>query len=167
MDILPPVHIESYKRYEDLLFTSIQEVATNEARTCCKDNDVNVSIDGTWLTQDYSSLYGLGTLVSAADPPKVLDYEILSRHCSRCTELLAVKKFDTNYEGSSGEMEEAAIYFGKRIWENGNDLEKMKKAAWSTWFHVASTGENPMHDVYDPAHCKLYFDFDYKQDGWV
>ncbi|CAF0855477.1 unnamed protein product [Adineta steineri] len=90
MDILPPVHIECYKRYEDLLFTSIQEVAANEARTYCKGNDVTVSIDGTWLTQGYSSLHGVGTLVSAVDLPKVLDYEIMSRHYSRCTELLAV-----------------------------------------------------------------------------
>ncbi|CAF3909436.1 unnamed protein product [Rotaria sp. Silwood1] len=57
MGILPPVQIESYKRYEDLLFTSIQEVAekstevaANEARMYYKGDDVTVSIDGTWLT---------------------------------------------------------------------------------------------------------------------
>jgi hypothetical protein len=78
------------------------------------------------LTQGYSSLHGVGTIVSAADPPKVLDYEVLSRHCSECAELLAVKKSDgelysnlleehlksgceANYVGSSGEMEGAVL----------------------------------------------------------
>jgi hypothetical protein len=101
MGILLPVKIESYKRYEDLLSKSIQveaekstEVAANEARTYYKGDNVTVSIDGTWLTQGYSSLHGIGTIVSAADPPKVLDYEVLSRHCSECAGLLAVKKSD-------------------------------------------------------------------------
>ncbi len=133
MGILPPVQIESYKRYEDLLFASVQEVAekstqvaANEARTYYKGDDVTVSIDGTWLTQGYSSLHGIGTVVSVADPPKVLDYEILSRHCSECAGLLSVKQSDgelysklleehlkcgceANYEGSSGGMEGAAV----------------------------------------------------------
>ena len=38
----------------------------------------------------------------------------------------------------------------------------MKQAAWSAWYHMASTDENPMHDFCDPDHCKLYLDFDYK-----
>jgi hypothetical protein len=133
MGILPPVQIESYKRYEELLSTSIQvvaekstEIAANEARAYYKRDDVTVSIDGSWLTQGYSSIHGLGTIVSAADPPKVLDYELLSRHCSECSGLLAVKKSDgglyselleehlkcgceANYEGSSGGMEGAAV----------------------------------------------------------
>jgi hypothetical protein len=133
MGILPPIQIESYKRYEALLLTSIQDeaakstaVAANEARAYYKGDDVTVSIDGTWLTQGYSSLHGVGTIVSAADPPKVLDYEVLSRHCSECAGLLAIKKSDgelysklleehlnsgceANYEGSSGGMEGAAV----------------------------------------------------------
>lgn len=133
MGILPPVQIESYKRYENLLLSAIEEaaekstqVAADEARKYYKGDDVTVSIDGTWLTQGFSSLHGIGTIASAADPPKVLDYEILSRHCSECAGLLAVKKFDgelysklleehlmcgceANYEGSSGGMEGAAV----------------------------------------------------------
>ncbi len=54
------------------------------------------------------------------------------------------------------------VYFGKAIRENNNDLEKMKQAAWAAWFHMSSTDDNPMHDLCDPAHCKLYLDFDYK-----
>jgi len=38
----------------------------------------------------------------------------------------------------------------------------MREAAWSAWFHMTSTDQNPTHDLCDPAHCKLYLDFDYK-----
>ena len=135
MGILPPVQIESYKRYEDLLLASIhetadksKEIAADESRMYCKGDDITVTIDGTWLTQGYSSLHGVGTVVSTADPPKVLDYEVLSRHCSQCAGLLAVKKSDgelyaklleehlkgdceANYQGSSGGMEGAAVSY--------------------------------------------------------
>lgn len=133
MGILPPVQIESYKRYETSLFGVIMEkaqksmsIAADEARKHFEGDDVTVSIDGTWLTQGFSSLHGVGTIVSAADPPKVLDYEILSRHCSECAGLLGLKKSDgelysrllgehlangceANYDGSSGGMEGAAV----------------------------------------------------------
>lgn len=133
MGILPPVQIESFKKYENMLFKSIQiaaekstEVAAEEARAFHQGEDITVSIDGTWLTEGFTSLHGIGTILSAADPPKVLDYEIMSRHCSECAGLLSVKKYDgeqyskllekhfesgceANYEGSSGGMEGAAV----------------------------------------------------------
>jgi len=133
MGILPPVKIESYKRYEHLLFTSIEEatgksmeVAADEARLYYNSDDISVSIDGTWLTQGFSSLHGVGTVVSVADPPKVIDFELLTRHCSTCAGLIGVRQSDgelyaellekhlvsgceANYEGSSGGMEGAAV----------------------------------------------------------
>ena len=133
MGILPPVQIESYKQYEKLLFASVHkeaekstEVAAEEARTHFRTDDITVSIDGTWLTQGFSSFHGVGTIVSASDPPKVLDYEVLSRRCSECAGLLGIKKNDgelysellekhlergceANYEGSSGGMEGASV----------------------------------------------------------
>ena len=56
------------------------------------------------------------------------------------------------------------VYFGKAIRENIHDLQKMKQAAWSAWFHMASTDEHPMHDLCDPNHCKIYLDFDYRHE---
>lgn len=64
--------------------------------------------------------------MSVSDPPKVLDYEVLSRHCAECAGLSGVKKIDgemysklleehlqngceANYEGSSGGMEGASV----------------------------------------------------------
>ena len=38
----------------------------------------------------------------------------------------------------------------------------MKQAAWSAWYHMASTDDNPMHDLCDPSHCKVYTDFNYQ-----
>ena len=133
MGILPPVQIESYQRYEELLFASIRneaekstEIVANEARIHFQGDDVTVSIDGTWLTQGFSSLHGVGTIVSAANPPKILDYEVLSRHDSECAGLLGVKKAngefysrlleehlenecEANYDRSSGGMEGASV----------------------------------------------------------
>ena len=133
MGILPPVQIESYKHYEHLLSTSIEEVAeksmeiaADEARRYRNSNDISVSIDGTWLTQGFSSLHGVGTVVSVSDPAKVLDFEILTRHCSTCAGLIGVRQRDgelyaellekhlasgceANYKGSSGGMEGAAV----------------------------------------------------------
>jgi len=41
----------------------------------------------------------------------------------------------------------------------------MKQAAWSAWYHVASTDSNPMHDLCDPNHCKVYLDFNYRHES--
>lgn len=38
----------------------------------------------------------------------------------------------------------------------------MKQAAWSTWYHMASTDDHPMHDLCDPNHCRIYSDFNYQ-----
>lgn len=158
MGILPPVQLESYQQYEQQLFASVHKeaeksmkVAAEEARTHFRSDDITVSIDGTWLTQGFSSLHGVGTVLSASDPPKVLDYEVLSRHCSECAGLLGVKKNDgelysellekhlqrgceANYEGSSGGMEGASVTHhassvgrlfdfldGDDVWSIGNE----------------------------------------------
>ena len=172
MGLLPPVQIESYKRYEELLFEFIQKeaeksttVAANEAKIHFQGDDVTVSIDGTWLTQGFSSLHGVGTIVSVADPPKVLDYEVLTRHSSECAGLLGVKKSDgelycklleehlqngceANYDRSSGGMEGASVRHFVRSFSkfldylDGHDVCSICFQAWSTihclyrwWWH--------------------------------
>ncbi len=84
-----------------------------------------MSVDGSWLTRrGHSSLHGIATVCSTADPPKVLDFECLSRHCTTCSGLLGIKEHDpktyqrrladhlecgceANHTGSSGGMESA------------------------------------------------------------
>ena len=46
--------------------------------------DVGVSFDGSWQRRGYSSCNGVGTAISITTR-KVLDCEILSRHCKNCT----------------------------------------------------------------------------------
>ena len=57
------------------------------------------------------------------------------------------------------------MYFGKAIRDNLHDLQKMQQAAWSAWYHVASTDDNPMHDFCDPDHCKIYRDISYRHEA--
>jgi hypothetical protein len=167
LGILPPVQIESYKRYEGLLFTAIQqaagksiEVAANEARLYHKGDDIGVSIDGTWLTQGFSSLHGVGTVMSVADPPKVLDFEVMTRHCSTCAGLIGIKQSDgelyaellekhlesgceSNYEGSSGGMEGAAVScFHTLIMDIFSNLDG------ENVFPINFKAQSPIHIVY-------------------
>jgi hypothetical protein len=101
MGILPPVQIKSYQQYEQLLSASIEKVAEqsmkvagDEARLYHHSDDITVSVDGTWLTQGFSSLHGIGTIVTVSDPPKVLDFELLTRHCSTCSGLIGIRQRD-------------------------------------------------------------------------
>jgi hypothetical protein len=41
----------------------------------------------------------------------------------------------------------------------------MKEATWSAWYHMASTDSNPMHDLCNPNHCKVYLDFNYRHES--
>jgi hypothetical protein len=41
----------------------------------------------------------------------------------------------------------------------------MKQAAWSAWYHMASTDDHPMHDLCDPDHCNIYSDFNYRHES--
>ncbi|CAF1584782.1 unnamed protein product, partial [Didymodactylos carnosus] len=132
LGMLPPVKMRNFQKYENELVVATREAAdksmstaANEARSHFSSNDTSVSVDGTWMTQGFSSLHGGGTLISVSNPSKVLDYEILSRKCSVCCGLLGIKEKDgekykelldehlsgceANYEGSAGGMESAAV----------------------------------------------------------
>ncbi len=89
--------------------------------------NVQVSIDGTWLTRrGHSSLHGIATVCSTSDPTKVLDFECLSRHCTTCSGLLGIRQYnpemyqrlleehiesdcEENHSGSSSGMESAGL----------------------------------------------------------
>jgi len=89
--------------------------------------NIKVSVDGTWLTRrGHSSLHGVATVCSTSDPPKVLDFECLSRHCTTCSGLLGIKEHkpklykrllkehiedgcEANHLGSSSGMEAAGL----------------------------------------------------------
>ncbi|CAF3784910.1 unnamed protein product [Rotaria socialis] len=109
LNVLPPVQIEHWNKYQSIYAKSLvtttekslaaaAEEAADQAQAPFDEEgvtNITVTIDGSWLTRcGHSSLHGLATCCSTADPPKVLDYQVLSRHCSTCSGLLGVKEFD-------------------------------------------------------------------------
>jgi len=161
LNILPPVQIENWKKYQKIysnaldvvkdeslgragkiryflfvyhmLFCIILFVAEEAAEQSSEAADhegvtnIKVSIDGTWLTRrGHSSLHGVATVCSTADPSKVLDFECLSQHCTTCSGLLGIREHnpemyqrllaehiesgcEENHSGSSCGMEAAGL----------------------------------------------------------
>ena len=86
-------------------------------------NDIGISFDGTWQKRGHSSLKRVAAAISVTTG-KVLDVEVLSRHCKSCTEHVRLKetkpdeyeawkvthekKCQLNHDGSSSSMESAA-----------------------------------------------------------
>ena len=83
-------------------------------------SDVGVSVDGSWQRREFSSLNGVITAISI-NSGKILDCEILSRHCKACAihaplkqsepptydawKLCHQQKCQLNYEGSAPSVE--------------------------------------------------------------
>ncbi|CAF1490025.1 unnamed protein product [Adineta steineri] len=141
LNILPPVQIENWNNYQEIYSNALDvvkdksfESAADEAAEQSSEpfdrkgvTNIKVSVDGTWLTRrGHSSLHGVATVCSTSDPPKVLDFECLSRHCTTCSGLLGIKEHspkmykrllakhiedgcEANHSGSSGGMEAAGI----------------------------------------------------------
>ncbi|GFV65131.1 uncharacterized protein TNCV_152591 [Trichonephila clavipes] len=96
--------------------------------------DITVSFDGSWQKRGYESLYGIGVVIDLL-PGLVIDYEILSKYCTECTNAVRDLSFDNPdfaiwYEGhksecqvnhtcssSSMEMEAAAIMWQRSMKE--------------------------------------------------
>lgn len=118
--------IFNYKLFCIIIFIA-EEAAEQSSEAADHEGvkNIKVSIDGTWLTRrGHSSLHGVATVCSTADPSKVLDFECLSRYCTTCSGLLGIKECnpesyqrllaehlesgcEANHTGSSGGMETA------------------------------------------------------------
>ena len=62
-------------------------MATNDIRSSPVDEnavveDVQIAIDGTWQKRGHASLNGV--LVAISSKRKVLDYQVLTKHCKEC-----------------------------------------------------------------------------------
>lgn len=79
--------------------------------------DVLISCDGTWQKRGFSSLFG-AVFIITYETGKVIDYLVMSKHCSGCNhwekrdklsdeykEWKSHHKCDANFSGSSGAME--------------------------------------------------------------
>jgi transcription elongation factor Elf1 len=162
LNILPPVQIERWKKYQKIYSSALDVVKDESLGRAGKIHyffylfvkcyfriiifvaeeaadqspepadhegvtNIKVSIDGTWLTRrGHSSLHGVATVCSTSDPPKVLDFECLSRHCTICSGLLGIRErnpemyqqllaehiesgCEENHSGSSSGMEAAGF----------------------------------------------------------
>ena len=103
LDMPPPLSNSSFLRHRDELHAAAKDVAESSMSAAAKSvmragneepSDIAVTTDGTWMRRGYSSLYGVQTVI-AWDSSKVVDVEILSRHCSACTQWSARKKNGT------------------------------------------------------------------------
>ena len=79
-------HSASLQTGSEVVAKTSMNKAAREARGENADDivDVAVSYDGTWMRRGYASLHGVFTAISW-DVGKVVDYEVLSRHCHKCT----------------------------------------------------------------------------------
>ena len=136
MNLPKPMTSNSYDKSVQTLLKATTEVAEETMQDAAdeikgdSDNDVvgvEISGDGSWQRRGYSSLNGTFTALSLENC-KVLDCEIMSRHCKSCKSKEPLKKSNkaaydkwyeshlpncnTNHKGSAGAME---ITGAKRI----------------------------------------------------
>lgn len=52
---------------------------------------------------------------------------------------------------TDGEIDKLQVYYGNAIRSSGNDLQKMIRSVWATYFHKASSDENPQHYLCPPG----------------
>lgn len=96
MDMPEPVYGRSYQAHCAALHEAAIEVGAKNMKQSADElllmrqadgldhpSHVAVSTDGTWMRRGYSSLFGVQTVISY-DTLKVLDVEVLSKHCNMC-----------------------------------------------------------------------------------
>ncbi|GFU10874.1 uncharacterized protein NPIL_648651 [Nephila pilipes] len=66
--------------------------------------DIAVAVDGSWQKQGFSSKNGVVT-VTSVDTGKVIDVEILSKHCICPNKTKHLQNCKRNFVGYSGKME--------------------------------------------------------------
>ena len=95
LDMPPPVS-KSNSGHSDALHTAVETDARDSMKSAAQrllvrrtteqhshPEHVAVSTDGTWMKRGFSSMFGMPTVVSY-ETEKVLNAEVLSKHCSGC-----------------------------------------------------------------------------------
>lgn len=128
MNMPPPAASKNYDKLMLKLGIASEKVAKTSMIDaayevkCTVGEEIGVSYDGSWQRRGYSSLNGVGTIISV-DTGKILDTTILSRYCKTCAvnENMKTEKPDEyenwwvkheencqlNHTGSSSSMETA------------------------------------------------------------
>lgn len=109
----PPCKIDKYTGFiggyvESVACESMKSAANDAAESNDGKTDIPVAFDGTWQKRGYSSKNSVAT-VTSVDTGKVIDFQILTKHCYKCKSGNQAEHIcDRNYEGTSGGMEASA-----------------------------------------------------------
>ncbi|GFS28338.1 uncharacterized protein NPIL_79231 [Nephila pilipes] len=101
-------------------FTKFNNILLQAARETCEESmaeavheaveendggrDIAVAVDGSWQKRGFSSKNGVVT-VTSVDTGKVIDVEILSKHCICPNKTKHLQNCKRNFVGYSGKME--------------------------------------------------------------
>lgn len=110
LDLPPPP--KKFCDYSEILQRNLMDVSCGTMRVAAREaveendgnRDLTVAIDGTWQKRGHTSLHGV-VVVTSPDTGKVIDFEVVSKHCRGCSLNISGHKCSKNYEGSSGGME--------------------------------------------------------------
>ncbi|GFX33437.1 uncharacterized protein TNCV_4122711 [Trichonephila clavipes] len=110
MNLPPPP--TKFSKYNHILLQVTRETCEHSmaeaVREAVDENDGkrDVAVDGSWQKRGFSSKNGLLT-VTSVDTGKVIDVEVLSKHCICPNKTKHLQNCKRNFEGYSGKMEVA------------------------------------------------------------
>lgn len=120
MNLPPPP--AKFNKYNQVLLQAAKETCEDTMSAAVAeaveanngDRDLTVAVDGTWQKRGFSSKNGVVTVTSVANG-KVLDVDILSKHCLCPDKKHHLPNCKGNFEGYSGKMEVdgAVAIFGR------------------------------------------------------
>ncbi|GFT97194.1 uncharacterized protein TNCV_3858491 [Trichonephila clavipes] len=110
MNLPPPP--TKFSKYNKMLLGATKDVCDATMKNAVKEavqenqniRDIPVAVDGTWQKRGYSSMNGVVT-VTSVDTGKVIDTEILSKHCVCKDKKKHGPVCKKNFNGYSGRME--------------------------------------------------------------
>ena len=140
MNMPPPMAKKAFASISDDLFGAYEDVANKSMARAADEvkedksaeiNDCQVTIDGTWQKRGYASLNG--AVIAASKEGKVIDFQIMSKHCMGCRiwksregtpaydEWKLNHKCSINHKKSAGAMEaDGAVAMFQRSVETHN-----------------------------------------------
>ncbi|GFX40149.1 uncharacterized protein TNCV_4317851 [Trichonephila clavipes] len=112
MNLPPPP--TKFSKYNHILLQATRETCEHSMAEAVREavdendgkRDLAVAVDGTWQKRGFSSKNGLVT-VTSVDTGKVIDVEVLSKHCICPNKTKHLQNCKINFEGYSGKMEVA------------------------------------------------------------
>ena len=113
--MLPPVTAASYKIHNECIAVASMEAAEANMQAASQNlhrkfgvqpsalKDVVVTCDGTWTKRGFTATYGM-VVVIAWSTGQILDFEILSKHCTLCANKLRTMDADSMSSWNGGRL---------------------------------------------------------------